>query len=58
MVDALMVGRFMFGRQAEEYGADPALVEDVWKEDAQLRLFWSEEAQALLDFLGYAKAER
>ena len=58
MVDALKVGRFMFGRQAEEYGADPALVDEVWQEDAQLRLFWAEEAAALLDFLGYAEAER
>lgn len=52
-VDALKLGRFVFERQAQEYGADEYLTNEIWESDAELRSFWANEAKAILEFLGF-----
>jgi hypothetical protein len=56
-VDALKVARFMYERQAEEYGAEKDQIEEVWG-DSDIRKFWTEEAEAVLGFLGFSEAAR
>lgn len=57
-VDALMVARFLFERQAMEFGAAPEEIEGIWNNDAHLRAFLTSEATALLEFIGFAKATK
>ena len=44
------LARFLFDRQADSYEADPAMRELAWT-DADIRRFWDDEAQAILEHL-------
>lgn len=56
MIDALKLAKFMFERNAREYTDDTQAIEEMWQTDPGVREFWSNEANAVLGFLGFAKA--
>jgi hypothetical protein len=45
------LARFLFDRQADSYDSDPAMRELAWA-DADIRRFWDDESQAILEHLG------
>ena len=58
VIDALMVARFMFERNARDFAVDEEQIESVWRTQPEVQAFWLAEATAVLGFIGFAEATR